>query len=62
MQRRGLGPVRCGPSRRREHREPTALKIDGKKKSFHDNSLFADVAIIDENFVENTPIEIIKNC
>ena len=39
----------------------SVLKIDGKKKSFHDNSLFADVAIIDENFVENTPIEIIKN-
>ena len=39
----------------------SVLKIDGKKKSFHDNSLFADVAIIDENFIEKTPIEIIKN-
>jgi len=39
MQRRGLGPVRCGPSRRREHREPTALKNHGKRQIFDPKKL-----------------------
>ncbi len=37
------------------------LSVDGKKTSFHDDSMFADVAIIDPFFVQNTPINIIKN-
>jgi len=37
------------------------LKIDGKKQSFHDDNLFADIAIIDSYFIYNTPYEIIKN-
>ena len=39
----------------------SVLKIDGKKKSFHDERIIADVAIVDSNFIKNTPIEIIKN-
>lgn len=37
------------------------LKIDGKKKSFHDDGLFADLAIIDSFFIENSPKIIIRN-
>ena len=32
-----------------------------KKKSFHDDRMFADTAIVDPYFIKNTPIEIIKN-
>jgi len=32
-----------------------------KKKSFHDDKLFADVSIIDSNFLLNTPDQIKKN-
>ena len=39
----------------------SVLKIDGKKKSFHDERIIADVAIVDSNFIKNTPIEMIKN-
>ena len=39
----------------------SVLKIDGKKQSFHDDNLFADIAIIDSYFIYNTPYEIIKN-
>ena len=37
------------------------LKVNGKKKSFHDDGIFADVAIVDPFFIENSPQEIIKN-
>ena len=31
----------------------SVLKVNGKKQSFHDDMLFADVAIIDAQFLEN---------
>jgi succinate semialdehyde reductase len=37
------------------------LKVDGKKQSFHDDNMFADIAIIDPYFIHNTPNVIIKN-
>jgi len=37
------------------------LKVNGKKKSFHDDGIFADVAIVDPFFIENSSQEIIKN-
>ncbi len=39
----------------------SVLKVNGKKKSFHDDNIFADVAIIDSYFIENSDNEIIKN-
>jgi len=39
----------------------SVLKVDGKKKSFHDDALFANVAIIDPYFMNNSPKEVIKN-
>ena len=39
----------------------SVLKVNGKKQSFHDDGLFADTAIIDSHFIENSPIEIIRN-
>ena len=39
----------------------SVLKVDGKKKSFHDDDLFADISIIDSFFIYNSPEEIIKN-
>lgn len=39
----------------------SVLKVDGKKQSFHDDGLFADAAIIDSYFIQNSPEEIIKN-
>jgi len=39
----------------------SVLKVNGKKKSFHDDKLFADVAIVDPFFVKTTPFEIIRN-
>ena len=39
----------------------SVLKVDGKKKSFHDDGLFADIAIIDSHFLENSNEQIIKN-
>ena len=39
----------------------SVLKVNGKKQSFHDDMLFADVAIIDAQFLENSPQDIIKN-
>jgi len=39
----------------------SVLKVDGKKTSFHNDNLLADVAIIDPFFIQNTPIDIIKN-
>ena len=39
----------------------SVLKINGKKQSIHDDDLLADVAIIDSQFVENSPEDVIKN-
>ena len=39
----------------------SVLKVNGKKQSFHDDMLFADAAIIDAQFLENTPQDVIKN-
>ena len=39
----------------------SVLKVDGKKKSFHDDSQIANVAIVDSHFIEDSPIEIIRN-
>lgn len=39
----------------------SVLKVDGKKTSFHDDGLLADLAIIDPHFINNTPFEIIRN-
>ncbi len=37
------------------------LKIDGKKKSFHDDKFFADTAIVDSEFISHTPENVFKN-
>ena len=39
----------------------SVLKVDGKKQSFHDDGILADIAIIDSFFIENSSDEIIKN-
>ena len=39
----------------------SVLKIDGKKTSFHNDDLLADVAIVDPFFIQGTPINVIKN-
>ncbi len=39
----------------------SVLKVDGAKKSFHNDNLFADVSIVDSNFVQNTDFNILKN-
>jgi len=39
----------------------SVLKVDGKKTSFHNDGIIPDIAIVDSNFLKNTPIEIIKN-
>ena len=39
----------------------SVLKVNGKKKSFHDDSLLANTAIIDPFFIKNSPVEIIRN-
>ena len=39
----------------------SVLKVNGKKKSFHDDGIFADIAIIDSYFIDNSNDEIIKN-
>jgi malonic semialdehyde reductase len=39
----------------------SVLKVDNKKKSFHDDKIFADIAIIDSYFIKNSSNEIIKN-
>ena len=39
----------------------SVLKVNGKKKSFHDDNLFADISITDSFFIYDSPIEIIKN-
>lgn len=37
------------------------LKVDGRKKSFHDDELFANVALIDSKFIYETPENVFKN-
>ena len=37
------------------------LKVNGKKQSFHDDGIFADIAIVDPYFIHDTPAAIIKN-
>jgi len=39
----------------------SVLKINGKKRSFHDDGILSNIAIIDPYFIKNTPISIIKN-
>ncbi|RZD41912.1 MAG: alcohol dehydrogenase [Thaumarchaeota archaeon] len=39
----------------------SVLKVDGKKKSFHDDKIFADIAIVDSYFINNSSDDIIKN-
>jgi len=39
----------------------SVLGVDGKKTSFHNEKILADVAIVDSNFIEGTPMEVIKN-
>jgi malonic semialdehyde reductase len=39
----------------------SVLQIDGKKTSFHNNDLFADISIVDPYFIKGAPFEIIKN-
>ena len=39
----------------------SVLKVNGKKKSFHDDKQLADVAIVDSHFIEDSPLEIIRN-
>ena len=39
----------------------SVLKVNGLKKSFHDDRLFADIAIVDSNFAEIMNFEILKN-
>ena len=37
------------------------LKVNGKKQSFHDDNIFADIAIVDPYFILGTPEAVIKN-
>jgi len=39
----------------------SVLKVNGNKKSFHDDRQIANVAIVDSHFIEDSPPEIIKN-
>ncbi len=39
----------------------SVLKVNGKKQSFHDVNLIADVAIVDSFFIQKSPDDIIKN-
>jgi malonic semialdehyde reductase len=39
----------------------SVLKVNGKKQSFHDDNLIADVAIVDSFFIEKSSDNIIKN-
>ena len=39
----------------------SVLKVNGKKKSFHDDKLIADIALVDSFFLENTQENVIKN-
>ena len=37
------------------------LNVDGKKTSFHNDKMFADISLVDPFFIKNSPMEIIKN-
>jgi succinate semialdehyde reductase len=39
----------------------SVLKVNGKKKSFHEDKQLADVAIVDSHFIEDSPLKIIRN-
>ena len=39
----------------------SVLKVNGMKKSFHDDKQLSDVAIVDSHFIEDSPLEIIRN-
>ena len=39
----------------------SVLNVDGKKTSFHNDKILADVAVVDPAFIEGTPMEVIKN-
>ena len=39
----------------------SVLKVNGKKKSFHDDNQIANIAIIDSEFIKDSPPEIIRN-
>ena len=39
----------------------SVLKINNKKRSFHDDNLFADIAIVDPQFIKNSDFNTIKN-
>lgn len=39
----------------------SVLKVNGKKQSFHDDKILSDIAIVDPYFINNTPLQIIKN-
>ena len=39
----------------------SVLKVNGKKQSFHDDRLIADIAIVDPYFIYQTPGQILKN-
>jgi malonic semialdehyde reductase len=39
----------------------SVLKVNGKKKSFHDDNLLSDVSIVDPFFINNAPLDVIKN-
>ena len=39
----------------------SVLKVNGKKKSFHDDNQMANVAIVDSHFIEDSPLKIIRD-
>jgi len=39
----------------------SVLNVNGKKQSFHDDALIGNIAIVDSNFIKNTPSDVIKN-
>ena len=39
----------------------SVLNVNGNKKSFHDDGQIANVAIVDSRFIEDSPLEIIRN-
>jgi succinate semialdehyde reductase len=39
----------------------SVLNVNGNKKSFHDDGQIANVAILDSHFIEDSPLEIIRN-
>jgi succinate semialdehyde reductase len=39
----------------------SVLKVNGKKQSFHDDDMIADVAIVDPYFIQNSTSDVIKN-